>query len=83
LQNGLAEVIANTSPLIVSNGATFNLNGFNETVASLAGAGSVTLGSATFTAANAGSANFSGSISGTGAFTKTWPAPRFSAAQIL
>ena len=70
LQLGLSDVIANTSPLIVSNSATFNLNNFNETVASLAGAGSVTLGSGTFTTANVGAANFSGSISGAGAFTR-------------
>lgn len=73
LQLGTSERIANTSPLIISNGATFNMtwNGTNysETVASLAGAGNVALGT-TLTAGNSGTANFSGSISGAGAFTK-------------
>ena len=73
LQLGANERIANTSPLVISNGATFTMawNGTNysETVASLAGAGSVVLG-ATLTAGNTGTANFSGSISGAGAFTK-------------
>ncbi len=74
LQIGANERIANTSPLVISNGATFNLtwNGtnYNETVASLAGAGSVILGTGTLTAGNTATANFSGGISGAGAFTK-------------
>jgi autotransporter-associated beta strand protein len=70
LQISASERIANTSPLVISNGAVFNLNNFSETVASLAGAGGVTLGTGTLTAGNTGTANFSGTISGTGAFTK-------------
>ena len=70
LQLGASERIANTSPLVISNGATFNMTNFSETVASLAGAGSVILGTGTLTVGNSGTANFSGAISGTGAFTK-------------
>lgn len=70
LQLGASERIANTSSLVISNGATFNLNNFSETVASLAGTGSVSLGSGTLTAGNTGTAEFAGAISGTGAFTK-------------
>jgi fibronectin-binding autotransporter adhesin len=70
LQLSASTRLAVTSPLVVSNGAVFNLNSFNQTVASLAGAGSVTLGSGTLTAGNASSPVFSGAISGTGAFTK-------------
>jgi autotransporter-associated beta strand protein len=70
LQISASERIANTSPLVISNGAVFNLNNFSETVASLAGAGSVTLGTGTLTAGNTGTANFSGTISGPGAVAK-------------
>jgi len=70
LQLGASSRVASSSPLVVSNGAVFNLTNFNQSVASLAGAGSVTLGSGTLTAGNAGTANFLGAISGTGAFTK-------------
>src|SRR5208282_2841574 len=70
LQLSASSLIASTSPLVVSNGAVFNLNNFNQTVASLAGAGSVTLGSGTLTAGNTSNTVFSGAISGTGAFTK-------------
>lgn len=62
--------LASASPLVVSNGAVFNLNNFNQTIASLAGAGSVTLGSGKLTVGSAGTASFSGAISGTGALTK-------------
>ncbi len=73
LQISTSERIANSSPLVVSNGATFNMvwNGtnYNETVGSIAGAGNVTLGG-TLTAGNTSTAIFSGTISGPGAFTK-------------
>ncbi|MGB8601770.1 MAG: autotransporter-associated beta strand repeat-containing protein, partial [Rhizomicrobium sp.] len=47
--------------------ATLDLNGYNSTISSLIGTGSVTLGSATLTIANGGS--YSGIISGTGSMT--------------
>jgi fibronectin-binding autotransporter adhesin len=70
LQISVSERIANTSPVVVGSGAVFNMNNFSETIGSLAGAGSVTLGTGTLTAGNASAATFSGSISGTGAFVK-------------
>ena len=48
-----------------------DLNGHDQTIGSLAGAGAVTLGAATLTAGNDGtSTTFSGSLSGTGGLTK-------------
>ena len=68
---GAANRIADTSAVTVASGATFNLANFAETVGSLAGAGNVTLGSATLTAgANNTSTTFSGVASGTGGLTK-------------
>ena len=56
--------------MTVASGAIFNLNSFNQSIGSLAGAGNVTLGSATLTTGSDGSSTtFSGVISGTGA----WP----------
>jgi autotransporter-associated beta strand protein len=47
------------------------LNNFNQSISSLAGAGSVTLGTATLTTGgNSSSTTFSGAISGTGGLTK-------------
>ncbi|MGC9941922.1 MAG: autotransporter-associated beta strand repeat-containing protein [Verrucomicrobiota bacterium] len=70
LQMNASSLIALTSPLVVSNGASFNLNNFSQYVASLTGAGSVNLGSGTLTTANFNNTVFSGAISGAGAFTK-------------
>jgi autotransporter-associated beta strand protein len=62
--------IANDSAVTVSTGAALNLAG-SETIGSLAGAGTVTLGSNTLSAGdNNTSTTFSGVISGTGALTK-------------
>jgi filamentous hemagglutinin family protein len=72
LRLGAANRIANTSAVTVASGATFNLDSFAETVGSLAGAGTVTLGSATLTSGGDGtSTTFSGVASGTGGLTKT------------
>jgi autotransporter-associated beta strand protein len=71
LQAGAASTFAPQSAVTVASGATLNLNGFNQTIGSLAGAGSVTLGSATLTTGNdSASTTFSGTISGTGGLTK-------------
>lgn len=52
--------------------ATLDLNGFNQTVGSLGGAGAVTLGGATLDAgSNNTSTLFSGNMSGAGAFVKS------------
>jgi fibronectin-binding autotransporter adhesin len=64
------ELLADTASVTVSSGAALGLGG-NETVGSLAGAGSVSLGSNTLTAGGNGSTTtFTGIISGSGGLTK-------------
>ena len=71
LQAGAANTFSPASALNVAAGATLALNNFNQTVGSLAGAGNVTLGSATLTAGgNNTSTTFSGIIGGSGGLTK-------------
>jgi outer membrane autotransporter protein len=72
LQAGATNVLGSSSAITVASGAVLNLAGFNQSIGSLAGAGSVTLGSATLTTGNDNtSTTFSGPISGTGGLTKT------------
>jgi autotransporter-associated beta strand protein len=69
--SGSTNVIPDTSQVTVAAGATFDLNGNGETIGSLAGAGSVTLGPGTLTAgADNTNTTFSGVISGAGGVTK-------------
>ena len=56
--------------MVVNSGATFNLTNFNQTLGSLSGGGTVTLGSGILTVGNAAGATFSGTITGTGALVK-------------
>jgi fibronectin-binding autotransporter adhesin len=76
---GAADRSADTSAVVVSNNATFNLAGFSETVASIATSttsdtsAAITLGSGTLTAGGTPNTTFAGVISDgsdTGAFTK-------------
>ena len=63
--------LAPTGALTVNTGGTFDLNSFNQTIGSLAGAGNVTLGAGTLTTGNDNtSTTFSGAISGTGGLAK-------------
>ena len=56
---------------MIASGATLDLAGFNQAIGSLAGAGAVTLGSATLTTNGDGSdTTFSGTISGSGRLVK-------------
>ncbi len=77
LRLGAAGAVPNTSAVTVASGATFDLNGFTETIGSLAGSGNVTGTSGTptlTTGQNNASTTFSGIISdsaGTLALTKT------------
>ncbi|GLH77438.1 hypothetical protein SSBR45G_23460 [Bradyrhizobium sp. SSBR45G] len=72
LRAGASNVLASASAFMIANGATLDLNGFDQTIGSLAGSGSVLLGAGTLTAGgNNGSSTFSGTISGSGGFTKT------------
>ena len=65
LSAGASNVLSNGTAVTVSNGATFNLNNFTDTVGSIAGAGNITLGSAALTAgANARPRRFPGSSPG-------------------
>jgi fibronectin-binding autotransporter adhesin len=71
LRLGASERIGNLSAVSVATGATFDLNGQNETIGSLAGSGEVSLGASTLTAGgNDGSTLFAGTIDGAGTFTK-------------
>ena len=72
LQAGGANVFATGSAHNVASGATLDLNGFNQTVGSLTGAGTVKLGAGTLTVGGDNtSQGFSGSITGSGGLTKT------------
>jgi autotransporter-associated beta strand protein len=71
LQAGAANVFASSSAVTVASGATLAFNGFNQTLASLAGAGSVTMGAGSMAVGgNNASTIFSGTISGSGGVTK-------------
>ena len=73
LRLGAANRIAASSDITVAAGAVFNLNNFAETAGSIAGAGNITLGTATLTAGGDNRflhQRFSGVLSGTGGSTK-------------
>ena len=71
LQAGAANALSAGSAFTVAGGATLDLASFNQTIGSLAGAGSVTLGSATLTTGNDNtSTTFAGTMSGIGGLTK-------------
>lgn len=56
--------LSSSTAVTVNSGGTYNLNSISDTVASIAGAGNITLGSATLTAGGAATTTFSGVISG-------------------
>ena len=72
LSAGASTVISNQSAVTVANGAAFTLNNTTQAVGSIAGAGTVNIGSGQFVAgANHSSTTFSGAMTGTGGtFTK-------------
>jgi len=74
LKLGINNAIATNSVLAINASAnshgTFDLNGFSQTVAELSGAGTLSLGTGTFTDGDATSTTFSGNISGSGNFLK-------------
>ncbi len=71
LQLNAANQINNASAVVVNSDGRLSLNGFSETIGSLAGSGSVALGAGQLTLASNASTTFSGAISGTGGLTKT------------
>jgi len=72
LQTGAAQVLPSLTALTLATDSTFNLNNFNQTIGSLAGGGTVMLGSATLSTGGGSTADtvFDGVISGTGGLTK-------------
>ena len=71
LRLGAGVSLNSTAGLAVNGPGTFDLNGNNQTVGVLLGAGRITLGSGTLTAgSNIDSTTFSGVISGAGGFVK-------------
>jgi outer membrane autotransporter protein len=74
LQAGVANAFTPLSAFTIASGATLDLNGFEQNVGSVAGAGAVTLGAATlFIGSDNTSTTFSGTISGSGGLTKIGP----------
>ncbi len=74
LKLGASERIADSSAVTISSGATFNLNGYTETIGALSGAGTLQLASGTLIVGSGNaSSTFSGSIatSDTGTLEKT------------
>ncbi|KUL97522.1 hypothetical protein DK26_00810 [Bosea sp. WAO] len=72
LQAGAVGAFAAGSAFTVGSGAVLDLAGFNQTVASLSGSGTVALGAGTLSTGGDGSSTtFSGAINGTGGLTKT------------
>ena len=71
LQAGAANTFSSSSAVTVDSGATLDLNGYNQTIASLAGAGNTTLGAGTLTTGSGGSTTYSGNLSGNGDVVKT------------
>ncbi len=70
LKAGAANTIASASAVSVASGATFDLDGHDQTIASLAGAGGVKLGAGTLTSGDGNDTEFSGVMSGTGGLAK-------------
>ena len=71
LRLGVNDTLSSATALTVASGATLDFSSFNDTIGSLAGAGSVLLGSGRITTGGNNTATtFSGALSGTGGVTK-------------
>jgi autotransporter-associated beta strand protein len=70
LQAASANALPAMSALTVATGATVLLNTFDQTIPSLAGAGTVNIGSATLTVGSSTSATFTGTLMGSGSLVK-------------
>ncbi|MDG2534808.1 autotransporter domain-containing protein, partial [Sphingomonas sp. HITSZ_GF] len=70
LRLGASDRLADNAVLGVAAGATFDLATYNETVASLAGTGTIALGTGRLTLNSASSTGFGGSITGSGTLDK-------------
>ena len=71
-QGALVDILPTGTAVTVAGGATLDLNGVDQTIGSLTGASgsAVALGDATLTTGGAGSTEFAGGISGSGALVK-------------
>jgi autotransporter-associated beta strand protein len=63
--------LASAAALTIASGATFDLDGRSQSLGSLAGAGSVALGSGALTVSGSANTDFTGSLSGSGSLTKS------------
>jgi fibronectin-binding autotransporter adhesin len=70
LKAGAENTFAAGSAFSIASGAMLDLDGYDQIIGSLAGAGKVTLGAGTLTAGNASDTSFSGVISGAGGLVK-------------
>ncbi len=71
LQLGVANALPSSTAVTVASGATLAVNGLTQTIGSLAGAGTLSVGSGTLLAgADNSNTTFGGSITGTGVFNK-------------
>jgi len=70
LQNGTIDALPTGTTLTVAAPGAYNLNGFNQTVATFSGSGNVLLGAATLTTNTAGVSLYSGMMSGAGILVK-------------
>ena len=72
LTTGIAHALDASSGVNVASGATLDLNGFDQNVNALSGAGNIALGNATLGVVNAtANSEFDGVISGAGSLNKT------------
>ena len=72
LTTGVAHALDASSGVNVASGATLDLNGFDQNVNALSGAGNIALGNATLGVVNAtANSEFDGVISGAGSLNKT------------
>ncbi|WP_127956976.1 autotransporter outer membrane beta-barrel domain-containing protein [Serratia microhaemolytica] len=71
LKMGIANALASSASVQVNQGASLNLNDFDQLANNLSGSGEIQLGSATLTANNNSDTTFSGQINGSGSLTKT------------
>ncbi|AOO81455.1 hypothetical protein BHK69_14215 [Bosea vaviloviae] len=69
LRANAANRFSAASTVTIATGASLDANGFDQAIASLAGAGNVALGAGRLTLANAASTIFSGAIAGSGGLT--------------
>jgi RHS repeat-associated protein len=71
LKEGTSSALPTAAAVTISSGAIFDLNNYNVTIGSLAGAGGVALGSGPLTVNGSTSTSYSGVIDGSGSLTKS------------